>query len=162
MQTDKQASCAKVSECRQGNRHAMRSDHLACWPLCEERLSGKDSTHSLLRCSAEQKASISDQQFQPAGLDNHRAVSTPLADRAILQVDQTASQNQGILRHVRKCCEDSNLDCHLDIRLGGNRQKATQTGSKSLLDSTDFEHHHFRENTYFAGAYDNRCERTKY
>ena len=34
----------------------------------------------------------------------------PLAGGTVLQVDQTASSDQALLRHVRECGQDTNLD----------------------------------------------------
>lgn len=69
------------------------------WLLCQEGLSGKTPAHSFLRCAAGKKAGFSDQQFQSARSHDHRALSAPLANRAVLQVDQAAPQNQSLLWH---------------------------------------------------------------
>ena len=54
---------------------------------------------------------------------------------------------------IRECGEDPDLDCHLRLRAGCHRQKATETGTKPLHNSTDFERHSFRENAHFTGIF---------
>ena len=42
----------------------------------------------------------------------------PVASRIIFSVDQTASSNKGVLWYIRKCGEDSNLDCNIGVCFG--------------------------------------------
>ncbi len=63
----------------------------------------------------------------------------PLESRAVFQMDQTASANQGILRHIRKRRQNSSLDCRLDLRADRDYQKTAVSGTVALYDSTDFE-----------------------
>ena len=55
-------------------------------------------THPLQRSRDGQAARLSHQQLRAAGADHHRAVPPTLADRAVLQVDQAAPADQGVLR----------------------------------------------------------------
>ncbi len=57
-----------------------------------------------------------------------------------------------LLRHVRKCRENSDLDRDLHLCARGDHQKTTQARAESLFDSTDLEHHSYRENAAFAGT----------
>lgn len=53
-------------------------------------------------------------------------LSAALANRAVLQVDQTASSYQGFLRHFRERGQNPNLDRCIRLRAGCHRQEATQ------------------------------------
>lgn len=110
---------------------------------------------------AEQGKRLVFQQLQSFGTNDHRALSEALANRAVLQMDQTAPQDQGLLRHLRECREDSDLDRNLHIRACGDHQKTTQTGAEPLLGPTDSEHHPFRENAAVAGSYSCGYQRTE-
>ena len=70
----------------------------------------------------------------------------------VLQMDQAASADQGLLRHQRERGEDSNLDRSVDLCSGGDRAQAVEAGSQSLPDSTDSQCYSFRENAHFTGT----------
>jgi hypothetical protein len=95
---------------------------------------------------------VSDQQLYASGADHSRHLQATLAGGAILQMDQAASANQGLLRNQRECCEDPNLDCGVDLCAGGDRAQTTGPGSQSLPDSTDSQCYSFRENAHFTGT----------
>ena len=46
-----------------------------------------------------------------------------MADRIFLQMDQATLANQIILRNLRECLKDSNLDRHLSLYARGHYQK---------------------------------------
>src|SRR5436309_1156877 len=94
----------------------LRSDHYARQSRSPQRLSREAASHSLLRFANQSTTRLSDQQLQLATTDYRATVSQPLAGRVVLQVDQTTLAHQELLRHFRECSEDSNLDCHLDLR----------------------------------------------
>jgi len=73
-------------------------------------------------------------------------LQVPLAGRTLLQVDQAAPADQGLLWHQRERSEDANLDCSLGLRPGGHRPQALGVGGEPLPDSTDSERNAFREN----------------
>jgi len=68
---------------------------------------------------------------------------------AVLQMDQAAPADQGLLRHQRKRGEDSDLDRGVDVRAGGDRAQAAAAGGQPVPDSTDSQPHAFRENAHF-------------
>ena len=51
-----------------------------------------------------------------------------MAGRTFLQMDKAVPADQIILRHLRECRENSNLDRHLSLRARGHYQK--ETGSQ--------------------------------
>ena len=57
-------------------------------------------------------ASLPDKQFCVARIDHRPTLSLPVANRTVLQVDQAAPSNQGVLwRHI-ECRQDAKLDRH--------------------------------------------------
>lgn len=89
----------------------------------------------------------------PAG-DDRRTLSQSLAGGAVFQVDQAASPDQGILWHHRKRRQDPDMDRHLRLCSGGDREKDLESGPQSLHNSTGFERDSFRENAYFTSTYE--------
>ncbi len=72
------------------------------------------------------------------------------------KMDQTASQNQGVLWNLRERCKDSDLDCHFRVCAGDHSQETLQFGSESPHNSTDFKSHTFREDAHFTGCFEYR------
>jgi hypothetical protein len=70
-----------------------------------------------------QATGVPEQQLRPAGNHHHRALSMPVAGRAVLQMDKAASSYQGLLRHLGECRKDSNLDRRLGLRARCHRQE---------------------------------------
>jgi hypothetical protein len=62
-------------------------------------------------------------------------------------VDQTASSYQAILRHIRECSKNTDMDCHLCIRPSRHREEKTQDISFALHNITDSKPNSFRKNT---------------
>ena len=60
-------------------------------------------------------------RFRPPPL---RALQKPLAGGTLLQVDQAASSDQAVLRHVGERGEDADLDCRLGLRPRRHCQEA--------------------------------------
>jgi hypothetical protein len=79
----------------------------------------------------------------------------PLAGRIVLQVDQAASPDQEILRHVGQRRENANLDRSFRLRPGRHRQEAPRPGRLPLHIAADFLRHPFRENADAAGSFRN-------
>ncbi len=136
----------------------MRPDHRADRCQCKGRLPSTVTTGQIPRQHHRQNLQLSHQQLCHTGPDSHRPISTPLAGRAIFQVDQTAPENQIFFRNHRECGEESNLECDLGLRARGHHQKATQARNRTLHNSTDFKPDHFRENTIRSVAYEARLQ----
>jgi hypothetical protein len=71
-------------------------------------------------------------QFALPALSIADLVSLPLAGRALLQVDQTAPPDQGILRDLRERGEDTNRDRHLGLCPRRHRQEAAELAAVAL------------------------------
>src|SRR3990167_8351893 len=137
--------------CRQINGSQVRSNDCPDRFLSFQRLPGATQAHQVLRSRARQSFCFSDQQFSTFCVDDYKTLQMPMACGAFLQVDQTTLKNQKLLRDIRKRCENSNLDCRIDLCLGGDHEKETEAGPESLHNFADFKCHHFRENTHFIG-----------
>ena len=70
----------------------------------------------------------------------------------LFQMDQTALANQSLLRHQPQRREDSDLDCRLGLRAGGDRPQANGAGNEPLPNPTDFQYHPAGENAHFMRA----------
>ena len=154
-QEQRQIPPAILSEDRQNVWTQIRPGHYTVRLLLQERLSRKAPANCLLRRKAKQESGFLDQQFHTSCANHHRDLPQTLANRVVLQVDQTASANQGVLRHIRECGQNTNMDCYLRLRAGCNYQEAVESGGKSILNITDCQCYAFRENTAFTSAY--RC-----
>ena len=75
---------------------------------------------------------LSLQQLRVARPHHHQALPSALADRVVLQVDQAASTDQGVLRHDRECSQDADLDRSLGLRAGRHRQEAASLSPASM------------------------------
>ena len=62
-----------------------------------------------------------------------------LAGGIVFQMDQTASADQGLLRHQRERREDPDLDAVSRLRAGRHHPQALGAGGQPLPDSTDFQ-----------------------
>src|SRR6201984_2175499 len=91
------------------------------------------------------KKLVPHQPVRVAGRDHLRALQKPLASRTVLQVDQAASADQAVLRDIRKCREDPNLDPRLGLRPRRHRQEGASPGRLALHIATDSLGHPVRE-----------------
>src|SRR6185369_6316306 len=146
---------------RQIHRRAQRSDHHSEQLLSQQRVSGQTASHSFPRCGQQQSACLLDQQLLSFVPGYRATLSQPMASRTLLQMDQTASANQGVLRYYRECFEDSNLDRDLNLRAGRDRQETSKSARQSLQNSTDSQRQRFRENAALTGAFRFRLQRSR-
>jgi hypothetical protein len=77
--------------------------------------------------------------FELAPLVIADLLQEPVADRTVLQVDQTASADQGLLRHVEKRSQGADLDRHFGVRPDRSGQKEARSRDFALHFSTDSE-----------------------
>ena len=118
-----------------------------------KRLPGKAAPYPVFRPRKPQASCLLDQPLLSAGYHGCPALPLSLANRAILQVDQAASPNQGLLWHIGERREDPNLDCDLRLRAGRYRQETSEPRKKPLHNFTDFERHLIRESALVTGTF---------
>ena len=103
------------------------------------------------------KAGLHHQQLLASGRHHLRALQKPLAGGTLLQVDQAASSDQAVLRHVGERGEDADLDCRLGLRPRRHRQEAPRPGRLALHFVTDPLGDPLRENAHTSST----CGRRK-
>ncbi len=69
-------------------------------------------------------------------------------------MDQAASEDQIILRDIRKCSEDSDMDSHFSVCVDSYHQKETAPWNRTLYNITDTKPHAIRKNTIGSITYD--------
>jgi hypothetical protein len=79
-----------------------------------------------------------------------------MVDRDLLQVDQTKPAHQEFLRHIRKCGENTNLDCRVCLCSRCHHQKTPQHTDQPLYNATNFERHGIRQNAFNSITYRDR------
>ena len=82
---------------------ALRPDHCPHRTELKTLLPGKASPDQGSRSRNRQDHSFAQQQFQSAVRDDRPALPLPLASRTVLQMDQTKSEDQIVLRDQREC-----------------------------------------------------------
>jgi hypothetical protein len=138
---------------RQDARREIRSSRYAKKLLSETEISRMITAHSLFRSHNEKTSDFPNQQFSPLCSDYCRPLSVPLAGVTVLPLDQAASEDKGLLRHIGKCRKNAGVDRDFCLCIGCHCQKVPQLGLKSLLDSTDFEFVAIGENPYFTTTF---------
>src|SRR5947208_1624520 len=78
--------------------------------------------------------------------DRRCTLSLSLANRTLLQMDQTTSPHQQLFRHFRQQRQDPRLDCLHRLCVSRNRQEPSETQARPLRSVTDPESHSLREN----------------
>ena len=121
-----------VTRAKSPLRAERRSDRSPDWLLCPQGFSRTVASYQVPRSEDGQAAHLPDQPICLASPEHRRAVSLPLASGAVLQMDQTAPANQGVLRHLRECRQDPDLDRSLRVRACRHRQKAPQIAVEPL------------------------------
>ena len=140
----------------------MRSNRCANWVLRKKRLPGQTPSHKIFQCWARKNFCFPYQSIDVASVNDRRFVSLPVARGNIFQMDQTASENQKILWHFWKCCQNSNMDCHLNVCSDSDNEKTVKNRFDSLHYFTDFKYIAFWENAHLSGASAKRLQQTNY
>src|SRR5215470_4433387 len=105
-----QSTSPLLARCRPRHGAHLRPDRSAHRLLLPQRLRSTAAPHQVQRSRNRQAAHISHEQLRFASTHDHPAISTALACGTLFQMDQTASEDQGVLRHDRERSEDANLD----------------------------------------------------
>ena len=101
-----------------------------------QRLPRTSAAHPLQGPRVRQDAGLHHQQLLASGRQaDLRALQKPLAGGTLLQVDQAASSDQAVLRHVGERGEDADLDCRLGLRPRRHRQEAPRPGRLATMDT---------------------------
>jgi uncharacterized protein DUF4372 len=121
-----QSTSPLLARCRPRHGARLRPDRGAHRLLFPQGLRSTAAPHQVQRSRNRQAPHIPHEQLRIAGAHDHPAVSTALACGTLLQVDQTASEDQGFLRYDRERSEDANLDRCVGLRPRCHRQEAAE------------------------------------
>jgi hypothetical protein len=123
----------------------VRSDHTVILTTIHSAMAYPDAMRrvSYLDLETNKRFKIPHQQFRFTRPHHCSDLQVTLAGRTVLQMDQTASPDQSVLRRQRERGEDSNLDCRRSLCAGGHHQEATVPGSEPLPNPTDSQRHAF-------------------
>src|SRR5438552_3626257 len=115
-------------------------------------LSLRAATSQLSLARNRSKTGAVDQQLLDPIAECRRSLSLPLADRTLLQMDQTTSAHQAVFRYFNQQRQDANLDRRLGLCPSSDHQATARSGPQSLHNSTDLESHAVRENAAFTSV----------
>lgn len=145
--------------CRQdayAPRFAWQYSHLYSYQRRQDARSGTKSqkglaatpaTYQLPRYRKQQRSGLYYQPLRFTCIDHRSALPLSLAGQAVLQVDQTASSYQTLLRHLRERGKNADMDGHLCIRPSRYREEKAQDRDFTLHNITDTEPDSVRKNT---------------
>src|SRR6266516_2459907 len=142
-------SAALLPSARPHYRGPQRSNHYLDWSINVDTLSHRSASSALLRRRNRPANSAFNQQLFHPRRDRRGTLSLSLANRTLLQMDQTTSPHQKLFWHFRQQRQDPSLDCHHSLCVSSNRQETSGTQARSLHFVTDPESHSFRENSHF-------------
>jgi len=145
---------------RQGRRDKIRPDDFSDGFLLIKGLSRPTPPHPVFRSRKEKDADVFNQRFFSSGRKHLFALQVSLADRTVFQMDQATPADQGVLWDLRECGQDPDMDRHLDVCPCCHHQETASSGLESLHNSTDPEHHRFREKAIDSGAFQSRFRKS--
>lgn len=138
---------------RQKHWPAKRPDNKTDWPKNFETLPHTTEANHFSRRTTATHFCVSNQQFSVGCINHLPDLQTALADRIILQVDQTALANKVILWHFDQCCQDPDMDWNQCLCACGDNQKGTETGAFFTRNTPNSKHPAFRENLAKTSTY---------
>jgi hypothetical protein len=68
-----------------------------------------------------------------------------MADRIILQMDQTTPADKIFFRNFHQCSQDANMDSYQCLCACGDNQKGAETGAFTTRNTPNYKHLTFRE-----------------
>ena len=96
---------------------------------------------------------VSDQQLSVGRIGHLSALQAPLADRTVLQVDQTAPTNKVILWYFDQRSQDAGVDRDQYLCARSDCQKGNEIGAFVARNTPNYKHHTFRENPSKTSTY---------
>ena len=133
----------KILSASRSREHSdrLRSDRCADRLLHGQRVS---ASHSSRCCKGRERQTIDlfDEQLWSQTRTDRSTLSTAMASRIVLQMDQATSENQNLFGHKRERRQDANLDCDLHLRADRNTQETFEIAQQSSRNSTNPEFDH--------------------
>lgn len=128
-------------------RADLRPNHCLNQHQSQQGIPATPALYQVPRCRARQGLGLPDQPLRVACADHRPTLPLPLAGRTIFKVDQTASSDQAVLRHLRERGQNTNMDRHFDLRPSRHREETPQNHVFALHNITDTEPDTCRKNT---------------
>src|SRR5579859_1545404 len=150
----------RVSCGRRGHGSALRSNHSAEKFYSRTWLPRSVAAYLLCRFPNRKTPHLFDQQFSVPGSDRRATLQMPLADRTVLQVDQTTSAHRKVLWSFRERRQNANLDGYLGLLAVGGGQTTPAAGAQSVLHFANSQCQPVRENPTVAGTYQFRAAKS--
>jgi hypothetical protein len=138
---------------RQERRHKKRPDNTIDRPENFKTLSDITETNYFSRRRTAPYFRIPDQLFSTGRINHLSALQAAMADRIVLQMDQTTPANKIIFRNFHQCRQDADMDRDQCLRACGDNQKGTETGAFITRNTPNYKHPTFRENTAKTSTY---------
>ena len=124
---------------RQIHGNSVRSNDPIGWSPFRARLLRHTTPGLLLRHENRQTAHLSDQTVYLACLDDRGTLPMAMANRIVLQMDQTTSSHQCVLWNFRKCSLNPDLYCCICLRSCGDSRETAESRSQSLYHPSNSE-----------------------
>ena len=151
----------QLSPGRQNNRIEKRSNDSPQRPEKFKVVSRPSSIYHLLRCRHEQEVCLSNKQLFSGRIDNRTALQMPMEDRAVLQMDQTALANQGVLWNFRERSQDANLDRCQHLLNRSYNEKRAEFATEFVRNPANSQHYDFPERPYYTSTYERSTAKRK-
>ncbi len=131
-QVEPQSRASLLASRGPGDWPYLRSNGDLEWLLFSQRVSRSTTSRQVHRSEDPQAAGLLEQPIRITRIEHRRPVPLPLAGGAFLQMDQAAPAHQGVLRNLRECGEDPNLDRYLGLCPRRHRQEAAEPTAVAL------------------------------
>ena len=105
------------------------------------------------RRRTESNVRIFNQQLSTGCVNNLPTLQTSLADRVVLQMDQTTLANKVVLRNFDQRGQDPGLDSDQCLRACSDHQEGTETGAFITRNTPNYKYPTFRENPAKTSTY---------
>jgi len=116
-------------------------------------LSDTAKTNHLSRRRAATHFCVPDKQLSTGRIDCLSALQTSLADRTVLQMDQTTLANKAVLRNFDQRSQDPGLDSDQCLCACSDNQKGAETGAFTTRNTPNYKYPTFRENPAKTSTY---------
>ena len=127
------------------HRPDLRSNNCANRPQKQKRVSRETPARQVQGPQHIENSCFSNKQFRVTFVNHCETIQKSLAGRTVFQMDQAASQNQKILRHICERSKNSDMDCRLSLCARGDYEKEITPPRKPLHNSTDFKCDYIRK-----------------
>jgi hypothetical protein len=138
---------------RQEHRLKKRPDNKVDWPKNFKTLPDTTETNHFSGRRSKPNFRFPYQQFSTGCIGNLSALQIALADRAFLQVAQTALANKIVFRNFYQRSQDTSLDRDQCLCACGDNQKGAETGVFTTRNTPNHKHLTFRENPAKTSTY---------